>query len=72
MITCWERADLLTLLCVAFSCVFFTFPYSALGRVWYWIVLILDHCLPLSFSDKHGGGGGGGEEFERNNFHVMI
>ena len=26
VITCWERADLLALMCVMFSCVFFHFP----------------------------------------------
>ena len=26
-VTCWERADFLTLLYVMFSCVFVTFPY---------------------------------------------
>ena len=32
-ITCWEKADLLALLCVIFSCVFVTFPYGFLGQV---------------------------------------
>ena len=46
VVTCWERADLLALLCVVFSCVFVTFPYGFLGQVWwYLIVLILDLCL---------------------------
>ena len=27
----WERADLLALLCLMFSCVFVTFPYGVLG-----------------------------------------
>ena len=34
VITCWKRADLLVLLCVMFSCVFVTFPYSVSGKVW--------------------------------------
>ena len=38
-----ERADLLALLYVMFSCV--TFPYGVLGQVWYLIVSISDHCL---------------------------
>ena len=36
--TCWERAELLALLYVMFSCVFVTFPYGDLGQVWYLIV----------------------------------
>ena len=45
VVTCWERADLLVLLYVLFSCVFVTFPYSILGQVWYLIVSIPDICL---------------------------
>ena len=45
VVTCWEWADLLTLLCVMFSCVFITFPYGVLGQVWYLIVWIPDLCL---------------------------
>ena len=52
MITCWEKADLLDLLCVVFSCVFVTFPYGFPGRVWYLIVLIPDLCLPLLESNS--------------------
>ena len=33
VITSCERADLLALLCVMFSCVFVTFPYSVSGQV---------------------------------------
>ena len=40
-----ERADLLPLWYMMFSCVFVTFPYSILGQVWYLIVLIADLCL---------------------------
>ena len=36
--TCWEKADLLTLLCVTFSCAFVTFPYGVLGQVSYLII----------------------------------
>ena len=43
--TCWERADLLTLLYVVFYCVFVTFPYGDLGMVWYLIVSLPDLCL---------------------------
>ena len=51
VITCWEKADLLALLCVVFSCVFVTFPYGVPGQVWYLIVSIQDLCLPIYFSD---------------------
>ena len=40
-----ERADLLALLYVMFSCVFVTFPYGILGQVWYLIVYFPDFCL---------------------------
>ena len=35
VVTCWEKADLLALLYVMFSCVFVTFPYGVLDWVWY-------------------------------------
>ena len=41
-ISCWERADLLALLCLVFSCGFVTFTYGVLGQVWYLIVSITD------------------------------
>ena len=51
--TSWERADLLALLCVVFSCVsFVTFPYGVLGQVLYLIVSIPYLCLPL-YSVEH-------------------
>ena len=46
VINCWERADLLDLLCVAF---FVTFPYGVPGLVWYLIVTMPDICLCLYF-----------------------
>ena len=49
VITCWERADLLALLCVMFSCLFVTFSCGVLGQMWYLIVLIPDLCLLLYF-----------------------
>ena len=52
VITGWERAGLLALLCVVFSCVFVTFLYGVLGQVWYLIVLIPELCLPLNFHYK--------------------
>ena len=46
VITCWERAGLLALLCVMVSCVFVTFWYGVLGQViWYLIESISDLCL---------------------------
>ena len=38
-------ADLFALLYVMFSCGFVTFPFGALGQVWYLIVSIPDICL---------------------------
>ena len=49
VVTYWERADLLALLCVMFPCVFVTFPYGVSGQVWYLIVLISDLCLLVYF-----------------------
>ena len=49
VVTCWERANLLTLLFVMFSCVFVPFPYGVLGQVRYLIDLILDICLLSNF-----------------------
>ena len=46
VVTCWERANLLALLCVTFSCVFVIFPFVVLGQVWCLIVSIPDLCLP--------------------------
>ena len=54
VVTCWERADLLALVCGVY-CEFVTFPL-VLGQVWYLIVSIPDLCtltyflygLPLS------------------------
>ena len=45
-VSCWERADLLALVCDV--CVFFTFPCNILGHVWYLILSIPDLC-PLSY-----------------------
>ena len=47
--TCWERADLLALICDVYF--FVTFPYGIMGQVWYLIVLIPDLC-GLSYFDK--------------------
>ena len=40
-----ERADLLALLYVMFSCVFLTFLNGVLGQVWHLIVSIPDLCF---------------------------
>ena len=45
VVTCWERADLLTILCVMFYCDFVTFPCGVLGQVWCLVVSISDLCL---------------------------
>ena len=52
VITCCERADLLALLCVMFSCVFVTLPYGVPGQVWYLILSIPDLCLFSYFAKK--------------------
>ena len=51
VINCWERADLLALLCVVLTCVFVTFSYCVQGQVWYMnlIVYIPKLCNPLYF-----------------------
>ena len=55
VVICWERADLLAVLYVMFSCFFFvTFPHGVLDQVWYLIVSIPDifSCLPyLKFNE---------------------
>ena len=39
VVTYSERADLLALLCVMFSCDFITFQYGVLGQVWYFFCI---------------------------------
>ena len=58
VVTCWERADLLALVCV-----FVTFPCGILGQLWYLIVLIPDLCH-LSFFQC--------DNVRNNLFHIMI
>ena len=43
VVTCWERADLLALVCDVY-CIFVTLPYGILGQV-YLIVSFPDLCL---------------------------
>ena len=49
---CWERTDLLALLCAMFPCVFVTFPYGASGQVWYLILSIPERCLLYFYEFK--------------------
>ena len=49
VITCWERADLLAVLCIVFPFFVYTFPYCVLGPLWYLIVSFPDLCLSLYF-----------------------
>ena len=55
VVTCWERADLLAIVCDVY-CVFVTFPCDILDQVWYLIVSIPDLChlpyLTLLVSDS--------------------
>ena len=45
VVTCWERANLLALSFVIFTCVYVTFLYGVLGQLWYLIVSIPDRFL---------------------------
>ena len=47
VVTCWERADLLALVCDVY-CVFVTFPFGVLGKGRYLIVSI-PHLCRLSY-----------------------
>ena len=49
VVMCWERADLLALVCDVKLC-FVTFPCGVLGQVWYLIVSIPDLCRLSYFS----------------------
>ena len=49
VVTCWEKADLLALVCDV--CVFVSFPCGILGQVWYLIVSIPDLCHLSYFED---------------------
>ena len=51
VVTCWERADLLALVCgVQLSVCYF--PNGILGRVWYLIVSIPDLCHLSYFENQ--------------------
>ena len=51
VVTCWERADLLALVCGVLLCLFLVcyFPIGILGQVWYCIVSIPDLCTLTYF-----------------------
>ena len=49
VVTCWERADLLTLVCGVLLLLFY-FPIGILGQVWYLIVSIPDLCTLTYFA----------------------
>ena len=51
VVTCWERVDLLALVCDVY-CDFVTFPFGILGQVWYLIVSIPDPCCLSYFVAK--------------------
>ena len=53
VVTCWERADLLALVCGVLLWVCH-FPISILGQVWYLIVSITDLCTLTYFASKVG------------------
>ena len=58
VVTCWERADLLSPLYVMFFCFFchLPIPYHVLGHVCYLIVLIPYLCLFLYFAREQYAG----------------
>ena len=50
VVTCWERADLLGLVCGVLLCVCY-FPIGILGQVWYLILWIPDLCTLNYFEE---------------------
>ena len=50
--TCWERADFLALVGDVY-CIFRTFPWGILGKVWYLIVSFPDLCHLSYFAQGH-------------------
>ena len=53
VVTCWERADFLALVCgvLLYFCYFYI---GILGQVWYLIVSIPDHCTLTYFHKLRG------------------
>ena len=50
VVTCWERADLLAVVCDVKLCIkFYHFPFGILGQVWYLNVSIPDLCTLTYF-----------------------
>ena len=49
VVTCWERAKLLALLCMMFYCDFATFPCGKLVQVWCLIISLSNFSFILSF-----------------------
>ena len=53
VVTCWERADLLALVCDVY-CIFVTFPCGILCQVWYLIESFPDLCrLSYFYTTSH-------------------
>ena len=52
VVTCWERADLLTLVSDVYS-IFVSFPCCILGQVWYLIISFPDLCHLSYFFVKY-------------------
>ena len=48
VVTCWERADLLALVCFVYLLVCY-FPIGILGQAWYLIISIPDLCTLTYF-----------------------
>ena len=56
LVTCWERADLLAVVCDVYNCVLVTFPCGTLGQVWYLILSIPDLCRLFYLTSVFTGG----------------
>ena len=49
VVTCWERADLLALVCGVF-CEYVTFPVGILGQVWYiYLIVSIPYLCTLTY-----------------------
>ena len=53
VVTCWERVDLLTLVCGGCLTVSCHFPIGIMGHVWFLIVSIPDLCTLTYFETEH-------------------
>ena len=54
VVTCWERADLLALVCGVYLCVCH-FPIGILGQLWYLLVSIIEFCTLTYFKQLNMG-----------------